>query len=191
MARIAIFDGHPSSDRDHYVHALANAYGSGAEDPHEVRQIGVADLNFSILRDPNTWIKAKPEADIEAAQQTIDWADHAVIIFPLWLGDMPALLKAFFEQISRPGFAIEMKEGGTWRKLLGGKSTRIIVTMGMPSPIYRFLFRAHSVKSLKRNILHFVGFKPVRTTIIGHVDRSNSHRKRWLERVERLGRFAR
>jgi putative NADPH-quinone reductase len=28
-----------------------------------------------------------------------------VIIYPLWLGAMPALLKGFFEQVFRPGFA--------------------------------------------------------------------------------------
>lgn len=191
MARITIIDGHPCADRDHYCHALARAYRQGAEELHEVRQITLSELDFSFVRDPQIWSSQEPEPDIADAQKAIEWADHLVLIYPLWLGDVPALLKAFLEQALRPGFAMEIKANAKWRALLTGKSARIIVTMGMPAPMYRLFFRSHSVKSLKRNILHFVGIKPVRTTIIGRVDSWNSYRKRWLQRVERLGRFAR
>lgn len=47
---------------------------------------------------------------------------------------------------------------------------RGVVTMGMPGWIYRWFFGAHSLKSLERNILSFVGIKPVRETIFGMVD---------------------
>ena len=33
--------------------------------------------------------------------------------------------------------------------------------MGMPALVYRYYFRAHSVKSLERNILGFVGIAPI------------------------------
>ena len=39
--------------------------------------------------------------------------------------------------------------------------------MGMPALVYRWYFRAHSVKSLERNILGFVGIAPVHETLIG------------------------
>jgi putative NADPH-quinone reductase len=39
-----------------------------------------------------------PNEAILAAQQTILEAEHLMIIYPLWLGTMPALVKAFFEQ---------------------------------------------------------------------------------------------
>ena len=35
------------------------------------------------------------------AQADIGWAQHIVLFFPLWLGDMPAVLKAFLEQVAR------------------------------------------------------------------------------------------
>jgi putative NADPH-quinone reductase len=38
-------------------------------------------------------------------------------------------------------------------KFLSYKSARIIVTLGMPTLRYRWYFRAHSLRSLKRNIL--------------------------------------
>ena len=42
---------------------------------------------------------------MQKAQRAIASAEHIVIFFPLWLGTMPALLKAFLEQVLRPGFA--------------------------------------------------------------------------------------
>ncbi|MBV7265488.1 NAD(P)H-dependent oxidoreductase [Erythrobacter ani] len=191
MARITIIDGHPSGEGDHYVHALASAYQRAAEELHEVRRLDIGKLEFAFVREPRVWTQLEPEEDILKAQEAIAWADHLVIVYPLWLGDVPALLKAFLEQVMRPGFAMEIKANAKWRPLLRGKSARIIVTMGMPAPMYRLFFRSHSVKSLKRNILHFVGIKPVRTTIIGRVDSWPGYRKKWLRRVERLGRFAR
>lgn len=191
MTRITIIDGHPSADRDHYCHALAAAYRQGAEERHQVRQITISELDFTFVRDPEIWSAMEPEPDIAQAQNDIVWADHVVFVYPLWLGDVPSLLKAFLEQVMRPGFAMEITAKAKWRPKLKGKSARIIVTMGMPAPIYRIFFRSHSVKSLKRNILHFVGIKPVRTTIIGRVDGFDGYRKRWLKRVEQLGRSAR
>ena len=41
--------------------------------------------------------------------------------------------------------------------------------MGMPALVYRWYFRAHSVKSLERNILGMVGIAPVSETLIGTV----------------------
>lgn len=191
MARITIIDGHPSGEKDHYVHALASAYKQGAEELHEVRRINTAEIEFTFVREPRVWNELDPEEDIVDAQKMIKWADHIVIIYPLWMGGLPALLAAFIEQVMRPGFAMEIKANAKWRPLLTGKSARIIVTMGMPALMYRLFYRSHSVKSLKRNILHFVGIKPVRITIIGRVDSWPGYRKKWLKRVESLGRFAR
>lgn len=50
---------------------------------------------------------------------------------------MPALLKAFFEQALRPGFAMSTSAKGGWTKLLSGRSARVVVTMGMPAFVYR------------------------------------------------------
>lgn len=69
-------------------------------------------------------------------QQDIAWAEYLVILYPL-LGSMPAVLQTFLEQVLRPGFAIEKRPNGMYRKLLTGRSTGIVVTMGMPALLYR------------------------------------------------------
>ena len=117
-------------------------------------------------------------------------AEHLVIVHPLWLGAMPALLKGFLEQALRPGFALDPEPGATgWGKRLTGRSARIVVTMGMPALVYRWFFRAHSLKSLERNILKFVGIKPVRETLIGMVGAMDERKAgRWLDKMRALGR---
>lgn len=82
---------------------------------------------------------------------------------------MPAVLKGFFEQVFRHGFAIDFSKSALHPGKLTGKSVRVIVTMGMPSFLYRWYFMAHSLKSLERNTLRFVGLKPIRHTVIGSV----------------------
>lgn len=191
MTRILIINGHPSGEPKHFVPALASAYQKGAEERHEVRRIDIGFLEFAMLREPRLWNDLEPEEDIVKAQKGIAWAEHIVILYPLWMGDVPALLKAFLEQVFRPGFAVEITAKAKWRALLKGKSARVIVTMGTPAPIYRLFFGSHSVKSLKRHILHFVGIHPVFTTIIGRVDSWPGYRKKWLRRVEELGRRGR
>lgn len=189
--RILIIQGHPDPDAGHLDRALAEAYRAGAESAgHEVRVIDVTRLDFPVLRSREDWESGTPVDDVKAVQEDIDWADHLVVVYPLWLGTMPALLKAFLEQVLRPGFALGKEEGGRqWRKGLTGKSARIVVTMGMPAFVYRWFFGAHSLKSLERNILKFCGIKPVRESLFGLVEAGDDRRrKKWLKRMEGLGR---
>lgn len=187
--RIVIIQGHPDPIELHLCHYLASAYRRGAEAAgHEVRDIQVTRLDFPLLRSKTEWEQGEPVADIRTAQEDIRWASHLVILYPLWLGTMPAILKAFLEQIARPGYAVDISGKGMWKKLLSGRSARIIVTMGMPALAYRWIFGAHSLKNLERNILKFVGISPVRETLVGMVDNmSETRRDKLLARMERLG----
>jgi len=132
--RIAIVQGHPDPAGGHFVHALAGAQAQ------------------------------PPAASVAHAQQALQWAQHLVIFYPLWLGDMPAVLK-----------------------LLAGRSARVVVTMGMPALFYKIYYRSHSLKSLKRNILAACGCSPVRSTVIGMVEGRVDAREGWLTRLAVLG----
>lgn len=192
--RIVLIQGHPDPLTHHLGHALADAYAEGAQaGGHEVRRIEVARLDFPLLRTQQDWANAKLPATLQSAQDDIGWAQHLVLLFPLWLGDMPALLKGFLEQVARPGFAFKNGDDGNpfERKGLAGRSARVIVTMGMPALVYRWYFRAHSVRSLERNVLGFVGIAPVHETLIGGVDQlgaAGGHK--WLDKMRALGKAA-
>jgi putative NADPH-quinone reductase len=188
---IAIIQGHPDAGSRHFCHALADAYAEGAgQSGYRVSRIEVARLEFPMLHTRENWEKEPPPEDIRGAQAAIAEAQHLVIIYPLWLGSMPALLKGFFEQALRPGFAIGTVQGGKrWAKLLGGRSARIVVTMGMPAFVYRWFFGAHSLKSLERNILSLCGIRPIRETLIGNVEGCGEvKRASWLIEMRTLGR---
>jgi len=187
MAKILIIDGHPDAAPDHFIHAAASAYQEGASERHEVRRLDVARLDFPLLRSQADWENGDPPADIRTAQDALRWADHVVLFYPMWLGDVPALLKGFLEQVARPGFAFRYRDTGLPEKLMKGRSAHLVVTMGMPAPFYALVYRAHSLKSLKRNIFAFIGFKPVRTSIIGSIAGSAAHRDKWLAKLKRLG----
>ena len=132
--RITIIQGHPDPDESRFCHAIGWTYEQGAvEAGHQVRTIDVARLDFPMLRTRLEFEKGKLPADIRAAQDDIRWANHLVICYPLWLGTLPALLKGFFEQTFRYGFAFDLGGRGDAKKLLKGRSARIIVTMGMPA----------------------------------------------------------
>lgn len=191
MRRILILQGHPDASRPHLGHRLADAYREGAEAAgHAVRVVDAARLEFPLLRDPSAWERGEPlPPGLEPARDALLWCDHLLIVFPLWLGDMPALLKGLLEQLARPGiaFAVDSRNPFT-AKALGGRSARVVCTMGMPALVYRFLYRAHSVRSLERNILGFVGFAPVRETLIGGVAQlDEAGVARWLSRLRKLG----
>jgi putative NADPH-quinone reductase len=186
MKRITIIDGHPDPSEAHLNHALADKYVQQARaSGNEVRRIDVGRIDFPLLRDPDEFYKGTPPEAIRNAQRDIAWAEHLVFFYPLWEGDMPALLKGFIEQTFRPGFSLDY--GGERRfpkKLLTGKTARVIVTMGMPALIYRWFFAEHSLKSLKRSVLELCGITPVRETLIGSV--GDTPHAEWLDLMTRL-----
>lgn len=184
--KILIVDGHPDPDPARFVHALARAYEDGARE-HDTRLLTLANIDVPMLRTTSDWLEGEPSEVIASAQADIAWSEHIVLFYPLWLGDVPALLKAFLEQVMRPGFALRQRESGLPDKLLKGRSARIVVTMGMPALFYQLYYRAHSVRSLERNILRFVGLRPVKRSIIGGVDASEQRRLDWLREMGKVG----
>ncbi len=192
--RILLIEGHPDPDPARFLHALAEAYAEGAaEAGHAVERIAIGTLGLEFLRTKTEWDSAPPAPPIAACQQAIARAEHIVLLYPLWLGTMPAMLKAFLEQALRPGFAFGTGSGTKgYAPLLKGRSVRVVVTMGMPALVYRWWFGAHSLKSLERNILRFVGLGPIRETLIGLVEGMGAgKRAAWIGTMRRLGREGR
>ena len=62
-------------------------------------------MEFPLLRSQHEYEKGDPVDAVRRCQSALDWATRLVILYPLWLGSMPALLKGLLEQMLRPGFA--------------------------------------------------------------------------------------
>ncbi len=193
MKRVLILDGHPDPEPKRFVHALASAYRDGAQAAgHEVLITRLADLEFPWLRTQSDYKKGEPVESVRRVQADFNWANHVVILYPLWLGDMPAMLKGLLEQMLRPGFAFSYQKSGRWPiKLHAGKSARVIVTTGMPALIYRLWYRAHSLRIVQRNILKFIGFQRIDASLIGSMESMNDDQRRaWLDKLRKPGRRA-
>jgi len=188
--RILLIEGHPDPSPERLNHRLAEAYAEGAAaSGHLVHRVAVASLDFPVLRSAQAWQHEPVPPSLKTSQEALLWCEHLVLLFPLWMGDMPALLKAFLEQVVRPGEVMPADRQNPFaHKPLAGRSARVVVTMGMPALAYRWFYRAHSVRSLERNMLGFVGFAPIHTQLIGQVDGLGQRGvDRWAQRLRALG----
>ncbi len=185
VRKVLVINGHPDPDSAHFAAALSAAYLRGANDAgHQIRRIDIGSLDLPAMTNQAAFV-GEPSPAAWEVQQAILWADHLVVVYPLWLGGLPAALKAFFEQVFRYGFAISAP-GGPPRGLLKGRTARVVVTMGMPTPFFRLVFDSAGLRALTRGILGLSGFR-VRSTVIGNVEGPAPGRARWLRRLERLG----
>ena len=187
-----IIIGHPDPAPERYVRTLADAYSRGArEGGHTARVVDIATLDFPLLRSQAEFRSAPLPVSLKPPQDALLWAEHIVIIDPLWLGDLSAKLKGFMEQILRRGDALSLDAKPFGVKPLSGKSAWVVVTMGMPAWLYRWGFGAYSLESFKRNILWFVGIGPTRDTVIGMIEAKDSSAcRQWLYCTQELCRRA-
>ena len=99
MRRIMIVVGHPQKNT--LCEALGKAYTSGAESAgHQARLFTLADMQFDPILREGYRREQTLEPDLQAAYDALAACDHLVLIFPLWCGDMPALMKGFIERAS-------------------------------------------------------------------------------------------
>ena len=187
--KILVIQGHP--DKESYNFALSKAYAQGARDSGaDVQEIVVRDLEFNPNLQYGYRKRTELEPDLLKAQESIMWAEHLVVIHPIWWGALPALLKGFFDRVFLPSFAFQKAEGKKyqWEKLLKGRSGRIIATADQPWWFYRFYYRRPSYNALAGLTFKFCGIKPVYSTFIGPMRMStDDYREKWLKKLYDLG----
>ena len=188
MARkIFILMGNP--DKDTMSGYFAGVYRDSAiKAGYEVRYANLVDLQFDPLLHLGYKVIQPLEPDLLKVQEDIKWADHFVVVFPVWWSGMPSLLKALFERMWLPGFAFHFHKGDMgWDKLLKGKTARIITLSKMHPWAIRFMF-GDFTNALKSSILEFSGFK-VRTKSIGFSETMTDAKKMaWSRCVTRIAR---
>jgi putative NADPH-quinone reductase len=128
---IVIIQGHPDPEGNCFCHALAKAYLRGAESSgHHIKLIDISQIDFPILRTQSDYTEGEAPESIKQVQPIVQSAQHLAIFYPLWLGTMPAYLKAFLEQLFRPGFAAIKTAGEkSWERQVSEKTAHIFVTM--------------------------------------------------------------
>ncbi len=186
---ILIINGHP--DRESFCSALAEQYKIGAElSGADCKLINLTELDFSPVLKYGYRKRSNLEPDLQNIWDLILKANHLIFVYPNWWGTYPALLKGFIDRVFLPGFAFEYQEKSPFpKKLLNGKTARLIVTTDTPNWYYSLVYRKPGHNSMRKSVLHFCGVKPVRISTFGPMKSSNDiKRKHWLKKVEELGK---
>ena len=190
MKKILILNGNPKIGS--FCQALAEQYAAACRPSSAVQLVHVHQLQFD--PDLNTGdLKTPPlEPDLLQFQQQLQWADHVVVMCPVWWGGMPAKLKGLFDRTLLSGFAFEYHQGDTFqRKLLKGRSAELFITLDTPVFWYRWWQKAPLSFQLKYTILGFVGINTQAIHYMGSVIGSDARqRQQWLEHAAKRGRRA-
>jgi putative NADPH-quinone reductase len=189
MKKVLIINGHPN--KNSFCNALTQSYQKGSvANGNEVSVLNLYDLNFNANLTEGYSKSTELETDLITAQEKITWANHIVIIHPVWWGSVPAILKGFFDRTLLPGFAFKYHEKGVmWDKLLKGKTGHIIYTCDTPNFIYRYFFNAPSVNQVKNRTFGFCGISPVKVTAVSPIRKSTPEfKKEWLLKIEQLAK---
>ena len=189
MKKVLIINGHPN--KQSFCNAITEAYYKGSSFAgNKVEIIHLQELNFSLNLSYGYSQRTELEPDLIMAQQKITWANHIVIIHPVWWGSVPALLKGFFDRVLLPGFAFKYRENSPlWDKLLAGKTGHLIYTTDTPIWLYRYFFMAPSVNQVKKRVMQFCGITPVKVTAIAPIRKSTQKfREDRLAKIEQLAK---
>ncbi len=191
--RIVILNGNPAEQS--LSSLIADRYERSARlAGHHVERFDLAGMQFDSDFGQSSYRNApKLEPDLERFWLALAQSDHFVLAHPLWWGGMPAKLKGVFDRVLLPGKAFAPKQGSSLPdKLLTGKTARVFITSDTPSWYLHLFLGAGVVKQVKRQILGFVGFAPVRVSNLAVA--RNASRKRceqWLDKVDALAGKAR
>lgn len=185
--RLYVLVGHP--DGTSFNSALADAYCAAASlKGHEVRRQDLAKMSFDPILHHGYNVIQPLEPDLLAAQQNISWCERWVIFYPVWWGNVPALLKGFFDRTLVAEFAYRYHDKDPlWDKLLKGRSAHIITTSDAPALFLRFFYRNGDIDAVKRATLQFCGFSPVQVTRVSPMRYfEDAKRRLWLQRIATL-----
>lgn len=186
--KVLVINGHP--DNESFNYALSEAYLDGLSGSNvPVELLNIADLNFNPNLKYGYRKISELEPDLLQAIDQIKHADHLVWILPMWWYGMPALMKGFIDRIFLPGFFFKYQKGNPFpKKLLKGKTARLIITADTVRWYDRWFMGSPLINQFKKGTLEFCGVKPVKITYIAPIKNSTaSFRAKWLEKVKKLG----
>lgn len=177
--------GHP--DGLSYCAALADAYVAGLDtDRYEVEVLRLGELDVDpVLR---FGYRERMPADpvVDRSQELLLWADHVVLVFPVWWSQMPGLLKGWVDRVLVAGFGYSMN-GLRVVKRLRGRSATLIVTAQSPT-----FMVGSTVRLVRRRVLGFCGIKTTQVLTLGWMTTSRDtqeRRERFLSKVAAAARL--
>ncbi len=186
MKKILLLDGNPK--KNSFSASLSAVYEAEAQKQGDIRRFDLSDMIF----DPNLKSGYDEVQVLEPClsdfTQALFWAEHIVIISPIWWGGIPAKLKGLFDRVFLPEVTFKYVSDSIHPvQLLSGKTSRIILTMDTPAE----MMEEHAkplLEQLGRNTLEFCGVHKAKVNLFGSVVLSDDRQKNtWIEIVKELG----
>lgn len=186
---ILYINGHPNPESFHA--SIETAYTSAVQSKHTVAVLSLGKETFDPVLRYGYAKRMKEDAFITKSQELVLWADHIVFAFPLWWGDVPALMKGWIERVFAPGVTYH-SEGVKSTHLLKGKTSDIIVTSRGVRPIY-WLIGNFGVMILLKNLFYLTGLRKKKIIRLGGIGflpitDTKERRVKFLAKVQRRAR---
>lgn len=163
------------------------SYARERDIPYEV--LDLYGMNFDpFLRAEDMEVRGKSENDaqVREIQEKILAEREFVFIHPTWWGNVPAILKGFYDRVFSAGFAFRYKPNGLPERLLRGRRALVITTTGGPWFFQRIVKASRALRVSTSDTLRFCGFR-TRTLLIGNCRKiDESKRKEIRRRVSRV-----
>jgi len=174
---------HPSQKS--FNHAIAHVYKDASQDSEIIdlydQEWKQDFLSFEDIKE----ISKDPIRD--RFQKKITDAKEITLVFPLWWGFAPAILKNFIDNNFTTGFAFEYKDGKP-QGLLSNKKFNIFVTCDAPSWMYyATLLPFKTILSLMT--FRFCGMKLRHFSLFGNTRASSKEkREKFLKKVSEVAK---
>ena len=167
---------------------LSEAYAESAAKRNDVKVIHLHEINFEMNLKEGYDEILPIEEDLKLFQQQLKWAQHIVIVSPVWWGSMPAKFKGLIDRTFLSGFAFKYEQGKTIpKKLLAGRTSELIITMDTPPFWYRWVQGNVIYHQLKKTILSFSGINNIATQYYGPVISAKEEQiEKWFRQIKKL-----
>jgi len=116
-------------------------------------------------------------------QKKISDSKNIILIYPMWWGSFPAILKGFFDRVLVSGFGFRYINGRP-KGLLEGKKVDLLITTGGPKIMYK-MFLDMPMK-LMRTPFTFCGMKCKFSYIAGATELNEVQKKKISKLVKKV-----
>lgn len=188
MKKVLVINANPKSNS--FCKSLADQYCASLPSHYATKIIHLGLLDFdSNLQEGYDQIQPL-EADLVDFQESVRWANHIVIVTPVWWGGLPAKFKGLIDRSFLPGFAFKyIKDKSIPEKLLEDRTSELIITLDTPVFWYKYVNGNPIYKELKRCMLGFSGIKNTSATYFGPmITSTKTQRQKWLNHVEKIAK---
>lgn len=184
--RFLIIESHPY--KESFITSSATMIRKVLTDKgHPVENINLVDDCFNPVmsaEELKLWGEGKSKDKlVKKYQAMITKSDMLVIPFPVWWGNMPAILKGFWDKVFLPGWAFPLK-GKKAVVITKGKKAVVITTMTMPSADFDKYFQNPIRGAFIKNTLERCGLEVCKHFEVEEIDSGREYAEEKMREIE-------